>query len=202
MDIISREDSPAGWLLQGNAVLVFVGACLQAMCAGQRASPPAKIRQQAGSYKGTPSCFCRGLPASDVCRSTGITSCEDSPAGWLLQGREWLFVFVEACLQAMRAGQRASPPAKIRQQAGSYREGIAFCLCRSLPASDACRARSIALGLEQLAGLGRPALKNPQCKCRGLRPPPWPPLPEPPRPRGGRPSCMELTSSSKRFSNS
>jgi hypothetical protein len=51
-----------------------------------------------------------------------ITSREDSPAGWLLQGREWLFVFVGACLQAIRAGQRASPPAKIRQQAGSYKE--------------------------------------------------------------------------------
>jgi hypothetical protein len=30
----------------------FVGACLQAMHAGQRALPQANIRQQAGSYKG------------------------------------------------------------------------------------------------------------------------------------------------------
>ena len=35
--------------------------------------------------------------------------------------RGWQFVFVGACLQANRAGQRALPRANNRRQAGSYR---------------------------------------------------------------------------------
>ena len=146
-----------------------------------------------------------------------ITSCEDSPAGWPLQGRKWLFVFAGACLQAISAGQRASPPAKIRQQAGSYKERkwlflfVGACLQakragqRTSPPAK-IRQQAVYRGALPLSlwacRPGPAALKNPQCKCLGLRPPPWPPLPEPPRPRGGRPSCMELTSSLKRFSNS
>src|SRR5690606_35191929 len=42
------------------------------------------------------------------------------------------------------------------------------------------------------------ARAKPQCKCRGRRPPPWPPLPGPPLPLGGLPSSSELTSASKR----
>jgi hypothetical protein len=118
--LASGNDSPAGRLLQGECHLVFVGACLQAIRAGQPALPQATIRRQARSYRGAPSCFCRSLPASDSCRATGPTSGKDSPAGRLLQG-ECHLVFVGACLQAIRAGQQALPQATIRRQAGSYK---------------------------------------------------------------------------------
>jgi len=62
------------------------------------------------------------LPASDAWRSTGITSGDESPAGWLLQGQELVFSPVGACLQANCGGQRASPQATNRQQAGSYKD--------------------------------------------------------------------------------
>ena len=65
--------------------------------------------------------FVGDKPASETCRSTSITSGEDSPAGRLLQIQRPGFSLVGACLQANRAGQRASPPATIRRQAGSYK---------------------------------------------------------------------------------
>jgi hypothetical protein len=67
--------------------------------------------------------FCKRLPASDACRSTGMASGEHSPAGRLLEGEEKPIrsVFVGACLQANRAGQQTSPHATNRQQAGSYK---------------------------------------------------------------------------------
>jgi hypothetical protein len=81
----------------GGARLVFVGACLQANRAEPQVSPQAKIRRQAGSYKGSSACLCRSLPASESCQATSITAGEDSPAGRLLQG-ELQLVFVElAC---------------------------------------------------------------------------------------------------------
>jgi hypothetical protein len=47
----------------------------------------AKIRWQASFTGEKPSCLCRSWPASESCRSTGITSGETSPAGWLLGRR-------------------------------------------------------------------------------------------------------------------
>jgi hypothetical protein len=149
---------------------VFVGACLQANRAGQRALPRANNRRQAGSYRGVRTgqqpalhardglslwelackrivpvnghchaptiagrpaptrefaransqpftrmavCLCGSLPASESCRSTGIATRQQSPAGRLLQGSSHgptaspslggRFVFVGACLQANRA---------------------------------------------------------------------------------------------------
>ena len=41
----------AGSYREMKGLLVFVGACLQAIRAGQGASPQATIRQQAGSYR-------------------------------------------------------------------------------------------------------------------------------------------------------
>ena len=112
--------------------LVFVGACLQANRACQRASPQSNIRRLAGSHKGQVFCLCRSLPASESYRSTGFTSVKHSPAGRLLQG-EGRLVFVG------RAGPQAPPVAINRRQAGSYK-GQVFCLCRSLPASESCRS--------------------------------------------------------------
>jgi hypothetical protein len=62
------------------------------------------------------------LAARDAYRATGITSGDESPAGWLLQKQELVFSPVGAWLQAMRTGQRASPQATNRQQAGSYKK--------------------------------------------------------------------------------
>jgi hypothetical protein len=78
----------------GTLQLVLVGTCLQANCGGQRASPHANIRRQAGSYKEEHLVFVfvGAKPASESCRSTDITSRQHSPAGRLLQGEEH-FVF-------------------------------------------------------------------------------------------------------------
>jgi len=145
--IASGDPSPAGWLLQGKLQLVFVGACLQANGAGQPALPQATIRQQAGSCRGGAPCLCGGLPASEWCRSIGLASGDDSPAGWLLQRSGILSLWELACkrmvpvnrpclrrrfagrpaptgerrTQAICAGHRALPQATIRQQAGSYK---------------------------------------------------------------------------------
>jgi len=130
------------------------------------------VKKQAGSYRGGASCLCGGLPASEWCRSTGLASGDDSPAGWLLQGRCWLLVFVGACLQANRAGQPALPQATIRQQAGSYR-GAASCLCGSLPASEWCRAAGLASGDDSPAGWllqGRCILSLWELACKRMVP--------------------------------
>jgi hypothetical protein len=55
-----------------------------------------------------------------------ISSGDESPAGWLLQGEELVFCFVGACLQAISAGQRTSLPKTNRQRAGSYKERTWF----------------------------------------------------------------------------
>jgi len=50
--------------------LVFVGASLLAMVAGQWSSPHATIRRQACSFRGQErSCLCRSQPAGDACRA-------------------------------------------------------------------------------------------------------------------------------------
>jgi len=78
--------------------LTFVGACLQAICAGDQAFVHAKIRRQASSYRGEDKPFVDGEDKLFVCRG------EDKP-----------FVFVGACLQAIRAGDQAFVHAKIRR---------------------------------------------------------------------------------------
>jgi hypothetical protein len=64
----------------GQSRLVFVGACLQANRAGPQASPQAKNRQQAGSYRGKEGrlVFVGDKPASQSCR-TGAHSFKASP---------------------------------------------------------------------------------------------------------------------------
>jgi hypothetical protein len=90
-------------------VFVFVGASLLANRAGKSASPQAKIRWQASSYRG-----------------------KVRPAGALR------LVFVGASLLANRAGKRASPQGKIRWQASSYKNKMHF-PCRSQPAGESCQ---------------------------------------------------------------
>ena len=85
--ITSRQPSLAGQLLQGSSPLYFVGACLQAIRAGQRASPHTIHRRQASSYRRAAACLCRSQPAGEWCQATGITSHHPSLAGQLLQER-------------------------------------------------------------------------------------------------------------------
>jgi hypothetical protein len=116
------------------------------MRAGQGASPQATIRQQAGSYRARHCLlvFVGDKPARDVCRATGVTSGDDSPAGWLLQGTA-----LSACLCG---GLPASDSCGARgitsgddSPAGWLLQGDerAACLCGSLPASDVCRATGV-----------------------------------------------------------
>ena len=128
----------------GEVHLVFVGACLQANGAGQSALPQATIRQQAGSYRGAASCLCGSLPASEWCRSTGLASGDDSPAGRLLQGKEERKRFVPVighCLRRRFASRLAPTNTKTR-----------LFPCRSLPASESCGATGVTSGDPSPAG--------------------------------------------------
>jgi hypothetical protein len=120
-------------------------------------------------------CLCRSLPASESCPTSVIASRTNSPAGWLLQKRG--FVFVGACLQANRALPQSLPHAQIRQQAGSYRgQDCVFCV-GDKPASESCRATVITSRKNSTGGSEHLRLTRPQT----------PPGAKPAAPRPGAP---------------
>ena len=82
---VARYESLAGKLLQNTGGCSPVGAGLPAMDGVRECPLPGTIRQQAGSYKGTPKFPCRSRPAGDGWREGMPVARRESPAGWLLQ---------------------------------------------------------------------------------------------------------------------
>jgi hypothetical protein len=117
--ITSGNDSPAGRLLQGEALAA---------------------------------CICGSLPASESLRATSIAAGKNSPAGRLLQGKKLALYLWELACKRIVPGQLASPQAKIRRQAGSYKGKSLACICGSLPASESLRATNITSGENSPAG--------------------------------------------------
>jgi hypothetical protein len=96
--------------------LTFVGACLQAICAGDQAFVHAKIRRQASSYRGEDKPFVDGEDKLFVCRGEDKPFvCRGENKPFVCRGKNKPFVFVGACLQAIRAGDQAFVHAKIRR---------------------------------------------------------------------------------------